>query len=778
MSIRWAGIRSSHRPHRRATSTVVAIVLATASLGVTLAAYPSFATQSLSVAASEDTQVWATKPNKSFGSAGSMHVDGAPVARSYVKFTLRGLTTPIEKAELRLVSTTGSNGVVVSTTTTTWHEATLTMNTSPRPTSVVGDAASTAKAKTATIDVTSAISGDGTYAFVLTSAESTRQAWGTKESGHAAVLVLTTADPDSTTSSSTSTSSSSTTTTTTTTTPNPDPGARAFPIRAAFYYPWFPEAWKQNSVSPYTWFSPSLGLYDSSNLVTISKHIGDMQYAGLDAGIASWWGQGSRTDGRVSSLLRAASPTTFRWTLYYEPEGTADPTVSQIDSDLSYVNANYASDPSFLRVGGRPVIFVYGDTADGCSMVDRWTQANRSRFYVVLKVFSGYRHCGNQPNSWHQYAPAVRADSQVGYSYSVSPGFRLRSESTPRLSRDLTAFASAVQAMAASNAPFQLVTTFNEWGEGTAVEPAQEWASSSTEGAYLDILHQYLGGTSVPVTDPVITAAGDIACDPADGNFKAGAGSSSACRMKATSDILGTVPNLAGILTLGDNQYEQGQLDNYNVSYAPTWGRYVDKTFPTPGNHEYMTSAAAGYYQYFGQRAGDPSKGYYSYDIGKWHLVALNGNCTEAGGCGKTSPQVTWLTWDLAANPTACTLAYWHQPRFSSGEHGNNANYDTLWRALDAAGVEIVLNGHDHDYERFHPQNPDGVATPTGIREFVVGTGGKSHYGFSTIAANSAARNGDTFGLLQLALHPTSYDWQFLAESGKNFTDRGTTACH
>jgi hypothetical protein len=170
--------------------------------------------------------------------------------------------------------------------------------------------------------------------------------------------------------------------------------------------------------------------------------------------------------------------------------------------------------------------------------------------------------------------------------------------------------------------------------------------------------------------------------------------------------------------------------------------------------------------------------GYYSFDLGKWHVVALNGNCSDVGGCDKGSPQLTWLTNDLATHPAECTLAYWHQPRWSSGQHGSSTRYDAMWRALQGAGVDVVLNGHDHTYERFAPQTPDGVASPTGIREFVVGTGGKNHYAWSTIAANSVVRNNDTFGLLQLALHPGSYDWQFLPEAGKTFTDTGTSACH
>jgi Glycosyl hydrolase family 99 len=280
-----------------------------------------------------------------------------------------------------------------------------------------------------------------------------------------------------------------TTTTTSSTVPSPQP---SFPIHAAFYYPWFPEAWDQQGFNPFTNYTPTLGFYSSASASTISTHIAEMRYAGMDAGIASWWGQGSDTDTRFPLLLRGAAGTTFRWSLYYELEGQSSPTVTQLNNDLTYIAQHYAGDPSYLRIGGRPVIFVYAQPDDLCGMVTRWMQANARRFYVVLKVFTGYKTCTDQPDGWHQYGPAVATSDVAGQSFSVSPGFWKKGETAPRLVRDPTRFASDVQAMIASNERFQLVTTFNEWGEGTAVEPATEWASPSGDGIYLDILHQYL----------------------------------------------------------------------------------------------------------------------------------------------------------------------------------------------------------------------------------------------------------------------------------------------
>ena len=279
---------------------------------------------------------------------------------------------------------------------------------------------------------------------------------------------------------------------------------------------------------------------------------------------------------------------------------------------------------------------------------------------------------------------------------------------------------------------------------------------------------------------PVIAAAGDIACDPADPDYHDGNGTSLACRHKHTSDLLvGT--GLSGVLTLGDNQYEDAQLTKFQRSYGPTWGRAKAITYPSAGNHEYLDPAggAKGYFDYFGAAAGERGKGYYSFDLGSWHLLALNSNCSSVGGCGAGSPQEEWLRRDLATTRAACVLAYWHHPRFSSGQNGDTAEVEPLWRALHDAGADLVLAGHDHTYERFAPQDPMGRADPVGgIRQFVVGTGGRSHYGFPTVKPNSEVRSASAFGVLKLTLQPLSYQWRFEPAAGQSFEDAGTGNCH
>ncbi len=292
-------------------------------------------------------------------------------------------------------------------------------------------------------------------------------------------------------------------------------------------------------------------------------------------------------------------------------------------------------------------------------------------------------------------------------------------------------------------------------------------------------------------SDPVIAAAGDIACDPADSKFNGGQGVSNGCRQGATSNLLVNA-GLTAVLALGDDQYYCGSYQAFVGSYGPSWGRVKSITYPSVGNHEYLTNGgsgastgcdasnanAAGYYRYYGSAAGDPTRGYYSFNIGAWHLVALNTQCSSVGGCSANSPQGKWLAADLDAHPNQCTLAFFHIPLFSSGGRASS-NSNAMWQILYAHHADVVLNGHDHVYERFAPQTPTGSADPAnGIREFIVGTGGANLTSFASTAANSQVRNNSTFGVLGMTLHPTGYDWQFVPEAGKTFTDAGSGTCH
>jgi acid phosphatase type 7 len=266
---------------------------------------------------------------------------------------------------------------------------------------------------------------------------------------------------------------------------------------------------------------------------------------------------------------------------------------------------------------------------------------------------------------------------------------------------------------------------------------------------------------------PVVVAAGDIAdCTSEDDEATA----------RLVSGIEGTV------LTLGDHAYPDRSAENFAECYDPSWGQFKARTMPSPGNHEYEGTGSSGYFDYFGSAAGDPEKGYYSYDLGAWHLVALNSNCGVGElPCGPGSPQGRWLEEDLATNDEqVCTLAYFHHPLFTSGSYRPGIErVERLWDILYAGGVDLVLNGHDHNYQRFAPQDPEGKADPEdGIREFVVGTGGRSLNQISQPIANTEVYNDDAYGVLELTLHPKRYYWEFVPVKGGTFSDSGVARCH
>lgn len=267
--------------------------------------------------------------------------------------------------------------------------------------------------------------------------------------------------------------------------------------------------------------------------------------------------------------------------------------------------------------------------------------------------------------------------------------------------------------------------------------------------------------SAVAASDPVLVGAGDIASCSSPGD-------------SATAKLVAGIPGT--VFTAGDNAYESGTTAQFGSCYGPTWGAFKSRTRPSAGNHDYLTAGASGYFNYFGSPAGIAGKGYYAYNLGTWRIYALNSNCAAVGGCGATSPQSKWLKADLAANPRRCVLAYWHHPLFSSGAHGNHSSVRPFWDVLYAAHADVVINGHDHDYERFARMTPGGTASTNGIREFVVGTGGKERRAFGTIKPHSLVRNSSTYGVLKLTLHATTYDWRFVPQAGKTFTDSATGA--
>lgn len=276
------------------------------------------------------------------------------------------------------------------------------------------------------------------------------------------------------------------------------------------------------------------------------------------------------------------------------------------------------------------------------------------------------------------------------------------------------------------------------------------------------------GPSPAPAATATATAAPEL---PAGSEIFVGAGDISECNNdndELTAQLLDGIPGT--VFTTGDNVYNSGTDAQFADCYDPTWGRHKDRTKPVPGNHDYRTSGASGYFQYF-----DNVPSYYAYDLGSWRIYALNSEIDAS----ETSEQVIWLIADLAANPRQCVLAYWHRPRWSSGDHhGSDPNFQALWQILYTAGAEVVLNGHEHHYERFAPMNAKGEADPLGLREFVIGTGGRDLYNFGAPLPASEVRDNSTYGVLKLILRPSGYDWQFVPTAGGTFTDSGSTECH
>jgi hypothetical protein len=287
------------------------------------------------------------------------------------------------------------------------------------------------------------------------------------------------------------------------------------------------------------------------------------------------------------------------------------------------------------------------------------------------------------------------------------------------------------------------------------------------------------------LAEPILIAAGDIACDPASPYFNGGAGDATHCRQKATSDlVLRHTPTRVAVL--GDAQYENGALSKFQASYHPSWGRFKSITRPAVGNHEYRIAGADGYFDYFGSSAGARDRGWYAYHLGTWRIYVLNSNCGMDGevarvSCAACSPQVTWLKADLAANPRKCVLAYWHHPRWGAGPRGDYPRVAPFWDALYAAHADVVLNGHDHLYVRFARQTPGGTASTAGLRQFTVGGGGKD-VGPLGVTPRNYQKASSTFGVLKLRLHGpnTQYPegWYTASYKATNgFADTISTGC-
>lgn len=294
-----------------------------------------------------------------------------------------------------------------------------------------------------------------------------------------------------------------------------------------------------------------------------------------------------------------------------------------------------------------------------------------------------------------------------------------------------------------------------------------------------------VAGTSTPnPTQRASTPSANPTTSPSSlGSFQGtlvGAGDIAACGTKGHEQTAALLDTIEGtVITLGDNAYASGTASEFQNCYAPTWGRHKLRTRPAAGNHEYLTQGATGYFEYFGAAAGDRTRGYYSYNVGTWHVIVLNSNCGSIGGCRFGSSQEIWLRSDLASSRSACTLAYWHHPRFNSGFDGDNPQLSDLFFDLYQSGADLLLAGHSHDYERFLPMDPQGRRDDqNGITQIVVGTGGIGFTPFGSPRPNSVVRDNTTFGVIRLDLYERGYEWRFVPVASGKFSDAGSGLCH
>ncbi len=363
-------------------------------------------------------------------------------------------------------------------------------------------------------------------------------------------------------------------------------------------------------------------------------------------------------------------------------------------------------------------------------------------------------------------APSARVELAPAFvrhaNFGMSPSFPGRNRSTSHLKS--MAVGTGRAACLAVLLPGALACGGAEPGDTgervrdtAGVRPAAGLAAEVREAGRAAA--RVIAGDAFEVT-AVLVGAGDI-------------GRCSSAGHDATARLLDTIEGT--VFTLGDNAYPDGAPSQFTNCYGRSWGRHRARTRPTPGNHDYRVDDAAGYYDYFGAAAGPRGEGYYRYALGGWTVLALN----SVIATHRRSPQLAWLRRELAASPTRCTVAYWHESRFSSGEHGNSRAMRAIWEALHEAGVDVVVTGHDHNYERFAPQTPAGVADSTrGIRAFIVGTGGAGLRPLGTIKANSEFRDASHFGVLKLALGASGYRWSFVTTPDGIVADSGTGLCH
>ena len=609
---------------------------------------------SVTFIAESDSQVKEEDPDNNAGNSTFLQVDGVvdPGVESFIRFTVTGISGPIQHASLRVYATTNAseNGPAVYGTDSAWEENGITWNNRPAPTTEeLDNQGAMSKESWVEYDVTAAVTGDGAFSFVLVADSGDAATFSSRQGSQPPQLVITAAGGSI---------------------PTVDAGT---PIVSA----------------------------PSATATSDAETPGDSILLDVEADAqvresASNRNYGSDTELRADGAGDSGIESFIRFTVTEVPDPIQSAQLRLYVADNGTENgpAIYATDGSWdessITWSNRPA--PTGEALDnkGRLGTNGWVE------YDVTSLVTGSG----------TFSVVLVADSSDGVIFSSREGSQ----------------------------PPQLV--LNDTGSNASTVVPTVVATGASD-------------------DIVLIGAGDISeCDSDNDEL--------------TAQLLDAVPGT--VFTTGDNAYESGTIEEFNDCYGPTWGRHKDRTKPVPGNHEYKTDNASGYFEYF-----NTIPEYYAYDLGTWRIYALNSEIDVS----ESSSQMTWLREDLAANPAQCVLAYWHQPRWSSGSHhGSDEDYRALWQLLYEAGAELVLNGHEHHYERFAEMNAEGAVVSPGLREIVIGTGGRDLYEFGTALPGSEVRNGATYGVLKVTLNADGYDWEFIPIAGSTFTDSGSTSCH
>jgi hypothetical protein len=669
-----------------------------------------------------DAYVNSDNPSTNYGSLTTLRGDGSPLVRSYLRFNVQGLTGPVTRATLRVFANSSSSGGhdIRSVSSNTWVESTITYANSPVVGSLLGSSGGYGAGAWTNVDITALVTGNGTYNLALTVPGTTAISFASRESGANAPQLIV------------ETTSASTTTPTTTPTLIP-------PVTS--------------TITPAPIISPTS---PPGNLLTFRPT--------ADAYVNS--GSPSTNYGSLTTLRGDGSPV-VRSYLRFDVQGLNGPVTratlriyanssSNTGHDIRSVSDNSWTETAITYTNAPPVGNVLG--ASGGYGARVWTNVD------VTVYVTG--------NGTYNLALSVQAAKAVSFASRESganaPQLIVEtgggSAATPtQTSVSLTPIPSSTSTVLPIPSSTRTVTPISS-STGTVLPIPSSTRTVTLVPSSTNTVTSVPISTSTRTPTPSATAVSGSA-------VMVGAGDISLCSNnndELTARLLDGIPGT--VFTAGDNVYPNGAYTDYVNCYDPTWGRHKARTNPVPGNHEYGTSGAAGYFQYFNNV---PS--YYAYNLGAWRIYALNSEISVSA----SSAQVTWLQADLAANPSLCVMAYWHKPRWSSGStHGNNSPMQTIWQILYDGGAELVINGHEHNYERFAEMNGSGSAVSQGLREIVVGTGGASLYPFGTALSASQVRNNSTFGVVKLTLTATGYSWQFVPVAGSTFADSGSSNCH